>query len=294
MNLSKTSTKAPKSANEEKIRKETEALILKMRDYQQIMYAQNKYSVLIIFQWMDASGKDNAIKKVFGGLNPLGCNAISFKKPTEEEYAHDFLWRIHQHAPARGMVQIFNRSYYEDILVPSVEKIYEPKTIKARYNDVNNFEKLLWDNNTIIIKFFLHISPEKQEEKIKERLVLEHKFWKFDPSDVQARQKRDQYQEVYENIFDKCKVTPWHIIPADQKWYKNYLIAKAIVETFEKKMKLERPDLDAGEELYKEMYAEQDKQIQLIKSQKIEDFKKDQEEKKEQEIKEKQKGKTRK
>lgn len=163
------------------------------------------------------------------------------------------------------MVQIFNRSYYEDILVPTVEKIYEPKMIKARYDDVNNFEKLLKDNDTIIIKFFLHISPEKQEEKIKERLVLEHKFWKFDPSDIQARKKRSEYQEVYEDLFDKCEVTPWNIVPADQKWYKNYLIAKTIVETFEKKMKLERPDLDPGEEMYQEMYAEQDKQTKLIK-----------------------------
>jgi PPK2 family polyphosphate:nucleotide phosphotransferase len=264
MNLSKISTKAPRSANEEKMRKETEELILKMRDYQQMMYAQNKYSILIIFQWMDASGKDNAIKKVFSGLNPLGCNAIAFKKPTEEEYAHDFLWRIHQHAPARGMVQIFNRSYYEDILVPTVEKIYEPKMIKARYEDVNNFEKLLADNDTIIIKFFLHISPEKQEEKIKERLVLEHKFWKFDPSDIQARKKRTEYQAVYESIFEQCKQTPWHIIPADQKWYKNYLIAKTIVDTFEKKMKLERPDLQPWEEVYQKMYAEQDQKEKLI------------------------------
>jgi len=268
MNLSKTSTKAPKSANEEKIRKETEELIIKMRDYQQKMYAQNKYSVLIIFQWMDASGKDNAIKKVFGGLNPLWCNAISFKKPTEDEYAHDFLWRIHQHAPARGMVQIFNRSYYEDILVPTVEKIYEPKMVKARYDDVNNFEKLLKDNDTIIIKFFLHISKEKQEEKIKERLVIEHKFWKFDPSDIQARQKRSEYQEVYENIFDKCKETSWNIVPSDQKWYKNYLIAKTIVETFEKKMKLERPDLDPGEEVYQKMYTEQDQKEKVIELEK--------------------------
>lgn len=166
------------------------------------------------------------------------------------------------------MVQIFNRSYYEDILVPTVEKMYEPKIIKARYDDVNNFEKLLGDNNTIIIKFFLHISPEKQEEKIKERLVLEHKFWKFDPSDIQARQKRDQYQEVYEKIFDTCDYTPWHIIPADQKWYKNYLIAKAIVEAFEKKMKLERPDLDPGEEEYQKIYTAQDQKEKLIKLEK--------------------------
>jgi len=166
------------------------------------------------------------------------------------------------------MVQIFNRSYYEDILVPTVEKIYEPKMVKARYDDVNNFEKLLKDNDTIIIKFFLHISKEKQEEKIKERLVIEHKFWKFDPSDIQARQKRSEYQEVYENIFDKCKETSWNIVPSDQKWYKNYLIAKTIVETFEKKMKLERPDLDQGEEVYQKMYTEQDQKEKVIELEK--------------------------
>jgi polyphosphate kinase 2 (PPK2 family) len=164
------------------------------------------------------------------------------------------------------MVQIFNRSYYEDILVPTVEKIYEPKMIKARYDDVNNFEKLLTDHNTIIIKFFLHISPEKQEEKIKERLVLEHKFWKFDPSDIQARNKRDEYEKVYENIFDTCNKVPRHIVPADENRYKNYVVAKTIVETFEKKMKLARPDLDPGEELYKEMYAQENLKTQLIQT----------------------------
>gem|GEM_PF-1255881 len=166
------------------------------------------------------------------------------------------------------MVQIFNRSYYEDILVPTVEKLYEPKIIKGRYDDVNNFEKLLKDNDTIIIKFFLHISKDKQEEKIKERLVIEHKFWKFDPSDIQARKKRDEYQEVYENLFDECKETSRNIVPADQKWYKNYLIAKTIVETFEKKMKLERPDLDQGEEVYQKMYADQDQKEKMIELEK--------------------------
>lgn len=213
---------------------------------------------------MDAAGKDNAIKKVFGGLNPLGCNAIAFGKPTAEEYAHDFLRRIHKHAPARGMVQIFNRSYYEDILVPTVEKLYPAKMIKERYDDVNNFEKLLEQNDTVILKFFLHISKEKQEEKIKERLVIEHKFWKFDPSDIQARQKRDDYQKVYEEIFDKCEEQPWHIIPADQKRYKNYLIAKTIVDAFEKKMKLERPDLDPGEEEYQKLYTGKNKNKKLL------------------------------
>jgi polyphosphate kinase 2 (PPK2 family) len=164
------------------------------------------------------------------------------------------------------MVQIFNRSYYEDILVPTVEKIYEPKMIKARYDDVNNFEKLLTEHDTIIIKFFLHISPEKQEEKIKERLVIEHKFWKFDPSDIQARHKRDDYEKVYESIFDRCNKVPRHIVPADENRYKNYIVAKTIVEAFEKKMKLARPDLDPGEELYKQMYAEENQKTQIIQS----------------------------
>jgi polyphosphate kinase 2 (PPK2 family) len=211
MHLSKASTRAPKSANEEKIRKETEELILKMRDYQQMMYAQNKYSVLIIFQWMDASRKGQCDQEgIWWTQSTMIVMLYAFKKPTEEEYAHDFLWRIHQHAPARGMVQIFNRSYYEDILVPTVEKIYEPKMIKARYDDVNNFEKLLKDNDSIIIKFFLHIFHQKNKrKKSKKDWSLEHKFWKFDPSDIQARKKRSEYQEVYEDLFDKCEVTPW-------------------------------------------------------------------------------------
>ncbi len=235
-----------------------------MRDLQQIMFAQNKYSMLIIFQWMDASGKDNAIKNVFSGLNPLGCNATPFAKPTEEEYAHDFLWRIHEHAPARGMVQIFNRSYYEDILVPTVQKTHNTKKIKARYDDVNNFEKLLGDNDTVIIKFFLHIGQERQEEKIRERLVLKRKFWKFDPSDIQARQNRSEYQKVYESIFEKCTLTPRHIVPADKNWYKNYIVAKTIVDAFEKKMKLERPDIEEEEEIYQKLYTGKNKHKELV------------------------------
>lgn len=279
MQLKKITTKPPKSAKKDKIKAETEKLIIKMREYQQMLFAQKKYSLLIVFQGMDASGKDNAIKKVFSGLNPLGCDAIAFTKPTEEEYAHDFLWRIHQHTPARGMVQIFNRSYYEDILVPTVEKIYQPKIIKARYDDINNFEKLLTDNDTIILKFFLHISPERQEEKIKERLVLEHKFWKFDPSDIQARHKRNDYEKVYENLFDICNTVPRHIVPADENRYKNYLVAKTIVQTFEKKMKLDRPDLDPNQELYQQIYTNEKAETQLIKPTKTKEEKNNKEKK---------------
>lgn len=165
------------------------------------------------------------------------------------------------------MVQIFNRSYYEDILVPTVQKTYPEKMIDQRYDDINNFENLLQENDTIILKFFLHISKEKQEEKIRERLVTNDKLWKFDTSDIQARQNREHYQKTYEKIFDKCDQQLRHIIPADQKWYKNHLITKIIIETFEKKMKLERPDLDPGEEQYKEMYTgkNKDKKLAMIK-----------------------------
>lgn len=242
INLDKYKTTAPKKLDKEKIKAQTAKMVLKIQEHQNKMFAQGKYSLLIIFQGMDAAGKDSAIKTVFSGLNPLWCNAVAFAKPTEEEYAHDFLRRIHQHTPAKGMVQIFNRSYYEDILVPTVEKIYPAKEVKKRYDDINNFEQLIQENDTIIVKFFLNISHDKQEEKLQERLTEKQKHWKFDPSDARARAKRKEYRAVYENIFEKCDKVPRHIIPADQKRYKNYCIAQTILEAFDH-MKLERPDL---------------------------------------------------
>ena len=240
--LEKAKTTAPKKLDKEKIKKETAKMVIKLQEHQNKMFAQGKYSLLIIFQGMDAAGKDSAIKTVFSGLNPLGCNAVAFAKPTEEEYSHDFLRRIHQHTPAKGMVQIFNRSYYEDILVPTVEKIYHPKEIAKRYDDINNFEELIQENDTIIVKFFLDISHDKQEEKLQERITRKDKHWKFDPSDARARAKWKDYIKTYEQIFEKCDKVKRHIVPADQKRYKNYCIAKVILEAFNS-MKLERPDL---------------------------------------------------
>jgi len=166
------------------------------------------------------------------------------------------------------MVQIFNRSYYEDVLVPTVEKLYPMSLIKKRYEDINNFESLLEENDTIILKFFLHISPQKQEEKFKERLVLEHKFWKFDPSDIKARSNRFAYEKVYEEIFAKCNHTPRHIIPADENRYKNYLITKVIIEAFEKEMKLSRPDLKKEEEEYRRFFEDKDSKKIVLHGQK--------------------------
>lgn len=249
MKLHKIKTTAPKSMDKEKIKKETIKLVEKMREYQHKMYAQGKYSMLIVFQWLDASGKDGAIKKVFGGMNPLGCNAIAFKKPNEEEYKHDFLRRIHQHTPAKGMVQIFNRSYYEDILATTVEKLFPAKEIKQRYDDINSFEKLIEENDTHIVKFYLHISPEEQKKRLDERIHIEHKNRKFQSSDLETRKKWKEYIKVYEKIFEKCNHIPRHIIPSDQNRYKIYQIAKIIVEEF-KKMKLKWPELNAEDQKY--------------------------------------------
>jgi PPK2 family polyphosphate:nucleotide phosphotransferase len=231
MKLASIHSKAPYSLNKETIREKTQELLNDLKDMQDIFYALKKHSLLVILQGLDASGKDGAIKKVFTGVNPMGCTVKPFKVPTADEVSHDFLWRIHQHAPAKGMIQIFNRSHYEDVLVPRVEKFVTHATIKKRYDHINNFEQLLTDSGTIILKFFLYVSEEEQMKRIQERITNPKKHWKYDPSDLTTTQKRDLYLEVYEEIFDQCGPGhPWTIVPSDQNWYKEYVIAKTIVE----------------------------------------------------------------
>lgn len=237
------STDAPDFLDKDHIKDETDILVEKINNYQNIMYAQGKYSILIIFQGMDASGKDGAVRHVFSGVNPLGCKVISFKAPTHEEANHDFIRRIHRHTPEKGMIQIFNRSHYEDILVPTVEELFPEEIIDKRYEHINNFERLLTDHNTIVLKFYLHISAKEQKKRLKERMEDPHKFRKHNDGDRDSRKKRSDYMEVYENIFEKCNEIPRHIIPADQNWYKVNQIAKVIVEAFEK-MDLKRPGLE--------------------------------------------------
>ncbi len=231
MSLQKMETRAPKSADKEKTIQKTSALLEELSELQNVLYAQSRYKVLIIFQGMDASGKDGTIKNVFKGINPLGCRVQAFKTPTEEEKAHDFLWRIHKQVPQNGMIQIFNRSYYEDILVPSVYKLAHNNVIESRYEHINNFESLLKDADTLVIKFFLNISKVEQAERLQERQTNPEKFWKHDDNDIVDRKSWDKFMKVYEEIFEKCdKIFPWHIIPADQKWYRNYCVAKVIVD----------------------------------------------------------------
>lgn len=216
-------------------KKEAEDKTLKLKEelfeLQNLLYAEHKHSLLIVLQGMDAAGKDGTIRHVFSSVNPMGINVKAFKVPTEEEQSHDFLWRVHPHAPAKGMIQIFNRSHYEEILVPTVHKTLPREKVEMRYDFINSFEKNLVESGTVILKFFLHISREEQAARIKERLTRPHKKWKYDPADKREAANWDAYMEVYEKIFKRCSPEiPWHIVPADHKWYRNYYIAKTMVE----------------------------------------------------------------
>ncbi|MCB0191022.1 MAG: polyphosphate kinase 2 family protein [Anaerolineae bacterium] len=214
----------------------------RMAELQNVLYAQDKHALLIVLQAIDAGGKDGTIRSIMSGVNPQGVHVTSFKKPTEEELAHDFLWRIHQEVPERGMIGIFNRSHYEDVLVVRVHNIVPPGVWKQRYKHINNFEQLLADSNVTLLKFYLHISKDEQKERFQARLDQPHKRWKFNPGDLAERALWDDYMTAFEAAFEKCstKVAPWHIVPANKKWYRNLLIAEKIIETLEG-LKLEYP-----------------------------------------------------
>jgi PPK2 family polyphosphate:nucleotide phosphotransferase len=238
MKLSKISSKAPKGFQKEKTKAETEKLVAEIAEQQKILYAQGKHKFLIILQGMDASGKDGTISSVFKGINPLGCRVHAFKKPTEEEAAHDFLWRVHPHVPGKGMIQIFNRSHYEAILVNTVHKLEPKEHIKKYYRHINDFEQLLADNDTVILKFYLHVSKEEQAERLEERKTNPKKFWKHSDHDAVDAAKRNEFIQVYEEIFKDCsEAAEWHIIPGDQNWYRDHLVAKTILHAM-KKLKL--------------------------------------------------------
>ena len=199
---------------------------------QNVLFAEQKHSVLIILQGMDAAGKDGTIRHVFSSMNPMGVNIKAFKAPTDDEKNHDFLWRIHEHTPSKGMIEIFNRSHYEDILVPAVHKTIGKKELEKRYESINNFERHLIESGTVIMKFFLNVSIKEQEERLKDRLNIPRKKWKYDPADSSEFTHREAYLKTYERIFDHCgTIASWHIVPSDKKWYRNYLIAKKLRNT---------------------------------------------------------------
>ncbi len=241
-----------KEWDKEKTKEKTDKILKKIGALQNKMLAQNKFSILIILQGTDASGKDGVTKGLVKYCNPLGIKICSFKKPTETEYAHDFLWRVHQVAPRKGDVQIFIRSHYEDILVPSVEKYIPEGVIEKRYSLINDFEKLLMHNDTVILKFFMNVSGEAQKERLMERIELKEKHWKHKDGDWDTREKYDAYLAVYEKILNTCNVAPWHIVPSDKNWQKLYFIADTLLKTLE--------DLDLKwPELVTEKFKVQDK-----------------------------------
>lgn len=237
------STRAPKDFAKDETKKETASILNQLNKMQNLLYASSKYSVLVIIQGLDASGKDGAIKNVFGTLNPQGVTVKSFKAPTPEELSHDFLWRIHAAAPAKGMIQIFNRSHYEDILVTRVHKSCDDETAKKRIQAINDFEQLLQEhNNTVILKFYLHISKEEQAERLQERRNDPEKQWKYNPNDTEEAKLWDSYREIYEECFEHCNKVPWIILPADQNWYKEFIIAKTLLDALNK-LPMEYPRL---------------------------------------------------
>jgi PPK2 family polyphosphate:nucleotide phosphotransferase len=232
--LKEIDTKPSKDFDKKKIKEQTAGLIKRLDELQNLLYAENKHAVLVIIQGMDASGKDGVIANVFGKLNPQGVRVQSFKTPTEEEKSHDFLWRIHANTPATGMIQIFNRSQYEDVLITRVHGWCDDATAVKRFDAINHFEELLTQhNNTVIFKFYLHISQEEQQERLHERIEEPTKHWKYNEKDFEEAKLWDKYMLMYEDVIENCSVIPWTIVPADKNWYKEWLVAKTVVEGLE-------------------------------------------------------------
>lgn len=240
--LSAFSTEAPKGLKKKAIQEETAQLIARLGELQRTMYAEGKYSMLVILQGMDASGKDGAVRKVFADCTIAALDLVSFKAPTEEEKGHDFLWRVHKVVPRKGNLTIFNRSHYEDILIQRVHNWIDQARVDKRMQAINAFEELLsFDANTLIFKFYMHISKEEQEVQLQQRLDDPTKFWKHNDGDWEERKLWDQYMTAYEYAFNESTI-PWYICPVDNRWYRDYFIAKTLVDTLEKlNMELPKP-----------------------------------------------------
>ena len=214
-------------------------------ELQEVFIASKKFGLLIILQGMDCSGKDGTVKKALAGVNPNGFAVQSFKQPTPEEFEHDYLWRAHKAIPLKGNITVFNRSYYEDVLVTRVHKAIDDQTAAARFKEIVAFEKYLVSNGTIVLKFFLHISKEFQQKKLLSRLEITEKHWKFSMADLAERKFWDKYQTYYADVLSNCSTeqAPWYIVPSDHRWYRDYLILERIVTTLED-LKLKFPDIN--------------------------------------------------
>ncbi len=216
-------------------REQTLALTAQIAEYQAMLYAQRKQKILLVLQGMDTSGKDGTVQAMFSNINPMGIRAVAFKAPTDIELAHDYLWRVHQQVPVRGEIAIFNRSHYEDVLITLVQKMIDEKECQRRYAQIRDFERMLSETGTVIVKVFLHISKEEQRERLQERLDDPNRQWKFDTNDIVQRKKWDDYQRAYEAAMREtdCDQAPWYVVPANSKTQRNLVVASLLLETLQ-------------------------------------------------------------
>ena len=233
--------------DKEKAKAVTDQLIGRLEELQERLYANGDRAVLIVLQGMDSSGKDGTIKHVMSGVNPQGCRVATFKAPSNSELAHDFLWRVHHEVPAKGQIGIFNRSHYEDVLITRVHKMISAKVAARRLNQIKEFEELLAENGTTILKFFLHISKKEQKARLEARIRDPEKRWKFSEGDLEERKLWPDYMAAFEEVLSATSMehAPWYIVPANRKWYRNLVVADRVVEALED-MKLKTPPAPAG------------------------------------------------
>ena len=246
-------TKLWKSSKKD-AKKKTRNLRKELINLQRMLYAENKHKILIVLQSMDSGGKDGTIRSIFKGVNPQGVRVASFKVPTPEEISHDYLWRIHKQTPKSGEIVIFNRSHYEDVLVVRVHQLVSGKVWQKRYEQIRDFENILADEGTTILKFFLHISKDEQKERFFERIEIPKKQWKFNPKDIDERKLWDDYMCAYEDTLTKTSTAyaPWYVIPSNHNWYRDYVNIKIITETL-KKLKMTYPKPVENIKQYKTM-----------------------------------------
>lgn len=214
----------------------------KLDKLQEVLYAQHKQKILVVLQAMDTAGKDGTIRAMFEGVNPQGVRVANFKTPTPIELDHDYLWRVHSQVPGKGELVVFNRSHYEDVLVVRVHNLVSEEVWKRRYDQINNFERLLVEEGTTILKFYLHITPEEQKERLLERIDTPEKQWKFNPGDLEERKLWKDYMKAYEDVLEKTSTekAPWYVIPANRNWVRNVMIAEILVDAL-KKLNMQYP-----------------------------------------------------
>lgn len=233
--------------DKDETREKTAKACERIGELQQLLYANHSHALIVLFQGMDTSGKDGAGRNLLKFVNPAGVETNNFKAPSAEEMSHDFLWRVHKAVPRYGDIGVFNRSHYEEVLIVRVMNL-QPKSVwSARYDQINAFESMLSQNNVILLKFFLHLSKEEQARRLESRLEDKSKNWKMDPSDLKTRKYWDDYQVAYQDVLNKCSTreNPWHLVPADHKWYRDHVISKAVVRALEDlKLKWPKPKED--------------------------------------------------